>query len=559
MSREEEGAASEDDSSEYLLDGLGSAPVTPSNSGEHRLVPESLPESLPEWLPESEPEQPEDDNHGLEARGCAFRQENIARARAVLTALRRVQQRQQAEERVAEEAQVDGCHFTFSRYHSDTSERMTHQDVTDIVFSRHVGKTDNLVRSDHNLNAAKLLGIRRWTIWRYIHHRQQSWQDQLRAAHPLQLLCMSMLLKWDETQQSIHCYMEDQDGQPDEHEENPQERPGLQQTVQVMSAIAYLKTSSMARPWPWIVPPKMLERTTAENIFTGLAALSPLDLTGTKLPSIHVVRWIWFVTVADQASSNKRLQAHLESLLLAARPGILTCNFPCIVHIMHRGVVPLLTLHSMNTKLFRANNVLRVMSYWKALYLSVMGILAESLVIVHNYDRREHHRALLEALLRLVWCDTLPDELLPKKKIKVMRSAMESFVGNVASTQILFQCSRPGCKGGVACRSAALNRARSLITVLLFSRRPVDPSISRWWKCTPLLRVVCIGLCLHGLLSRACPRKSRRAAGALQHGEEGEANDDAWHAAHNWRCDRTWEFFNAGDTCCNLQVILNNI
>ena len=92
-----------------------------------------------------------------------------------------------------EEAQVDSCHFTFGHYHSEISERLTHKEVTDIVFSRHVGKTDLLVRSDHNVNVAKLLGIRRWTIWRYMSHRQQSWQNKLRAAHPLQLLCM---LSW---------------------------------------------------------------------------------------------------------------------------------------------------------------------------------------------------------------------------------------------------------------------------------------------------------------------------------------------------------------------------
>ncbi len=82
----------------------------------------------------------------------------------------------------------------------------------------------------------------------------------------------------------------------------------MQQTVQVMSATASVKTSLMRRPQAWVLYPAMLQRTTAENIFKALSARSPIELDGSSLPTFDDVKWLWIVTVADGASSNLRFQ-----------------------------------------------------------------------------------------------------------------------------------------------------------------------------------------------------------------------------------------------------------
>ena len=216
-------------------------------------------------------------------------------------------------------------------------------------------------------------------------------------------------------------------------------------------------------------------------------------------------------------------------------------------------------LNGINTKLYRASNVLKVMSYWKALFSSVMNIISQQLVVVHNYEARPRDRLILEKLLRLCWCNSLPDELLSKRQLKIMRQMVQKFVGNVASRQMLFQCSRPGCVGGAACRTANVEIASRLCGIVLFSRRPVDPTISRWWKCTPLLRVVGCGVCLHALWPRGCPRKRNkgRGRGALpQDLLQGGNDDEHWHVLHDWRSERTWEFFNVGITGCVMVLVL---
>ena len=88
--------------------------------------------------------------------------------------------------------------------------------------------------------------------------------------------------------------------------------------------------------------PRMLERTTVDCLFAGLAEVSPFDLTGAALPLQIKVRWVWLVFVCDEASANKRAFVFIESNLMCSRPGMLSCNLPCLIHILHLGVDPLL-------------------------------------------------------------------------------------------------------------------------------------------------------------------------------------------------------------------------
>ena len=116
------------------------------------------------------------------------------------------------------------------------------------------------------------------------------------------------------------------------------------QIVQVMSSVADVKTSNMIQPLDWGLAPRMLQRTIADNLSSALSdsALPVFDPT-TCFPTGSQVRWFWVVMVVDEASSNQRLQAHFDTLMLSlSRSGsrALFCRFPCVVHILH--VVPLL-------------------------------------------------------------------------------------------------------------------------------------------------------------------------------------------------------------------------
>ena len=331
-----------------------------------------------------------------------------------------------------------------------------------------------------------------------------------------------------------------------------------------MSCIAYVKTSSMEQPWPWVSPLRMLQRTTADNLWKALAGVAPMGFDGT-LPSTDQARWIWIVTVCDQATANKRLQAHLETVLLAARPRVLTCSFPCVVHILHRGVVPLLRVNNMHVHLYRTSHVLSVSSYWAQLYTMVTGMVHELLVVVHNYAPNAQHAGVARQVLRLAWCDGLPDEMISGRRKKVMDETLRVFVGNWASETMLYLCPRQGCEGGAACRAHAVAHATQLLSRLLFSRKPVEPTVSRWWKCMPLTRVVLLGVAVHSLWARACPRRARGANHAPPAAAEGhldprdQQEDEHWRAIHNYRCERTWQYFQASDTAVTPLLVLSSL
>eukprot|EP00959_Pyramimonas_sp_CCMP1952_P218207 4564305-Pyramimonas_sp.AAC.1 len=70
------------------------------------------------------------------------------------------------------------------------------------------------------------------------------------------------------------------------------ESPMLQQTMQVMSAIAYVKSNLMSRAQVWAIFPCMLERTTSENLWAALLKGSPINLAGNDIPSVDDVKWI---------------------------------------------------------------------------------------------------------------------------------------------------------------------------------------------------------------------------------------------------------------------------
>eukprot|EP00959_Pyramimonas_sp_CCMP1952_P246476 5151852-Pyramimonas_sp.AAC.1 len=199
---------------------------------------------------------------------------------------------------------------------------------------------------------------------------------------------------------------------------------------------------------------------------------------------------------------------------------------------------------SIRAALYRASHVLKVSSYWSTLYSSVMRLISDELVIVHAHTRTQHYRDTAEQILRNTWCNGLPDDMLSKRRRRTKDECLRVFVGNWASKQMLYWRRRPGCAGGEARRTAAVDHAKKLVARLLFSRCSAVPSISRWWKCTPLMRIICLGIAFHALWPRSCPNQAAQAA--PQAGDA--ARDDLWHQVHNFRVKKTWDFFHASST-----------
>ena len=84
--------------------------------------------------------------------------------------------------------------------------------------------------------------------------------------------------------------------------------------------------------------------------------------------------------------------AFMESKLLASRKQMITCLLPCIVHILHRSVVPILQTDHIHVELYRTGHVLIESSYWVKLYNSVMKLLMPSTItVVHNFERTPGH------------------------------------------------------------------------------------------------------------------------------------------------------------------------
>ena len=90
---------------------------------------------------------------------------------------------------------------------------------------------------------------------------------------------------------------------------------------------------------PWSTPPVLLERTTTECIwaaFNRLCPIKPWDVNSLSFDG----SWLWMIFAADEASSNKK--AFAISLASSSREKLLQHYSPCMLHILHRSVVPLM-------------------------------------------------------------------------------------------------------------------------------------------------------------------------------------------------------------------------
>jgi hypothetical protein len=302
---------------------------------------------------------------------------------------------------------------------------------------------------------------------------------------------VSFRFKWDETEQVVGVIsdvgkqamadVQECTGLPDRH--------GLKQTAvkrQVMTVNTWIKTPAMSSPQPWICTPRQIARTTGECIWSMLKASSPYGVWGT-LPSLDVAQWIWLIYCCDEASSNKRMIGQALMFVRTLRAQVLQLMSPCMIHIMHRSIIPVMRIGGSIDHLFRCAHVLMVGSYWEALTRMAHRTI-QDVVILHHTGENFEHRRIAEDILQLTLGEGNSSEFVPARVQALCRDLLDAFVGDWTSSAIKYRCRTLHCPGGESCKKAARAHLAMLMMRALFGRRVVVPSANRWWKCLPLCR-----------------------------------------------------------------------
>jgi hypothetical protein len=258
--------------------------------------------------------------------------------------------------------------------------------------------------------------------------------------------------------------------------------------------------------------------------------------------------------IVDDASSNRRVLAHAEYCAVNGRRRVIFISSRCFIHILHRSVVPILRSHNINKDIYRAAHVLQVSSYWMSLIRSVRNTITSQIVVLHNLVRNPHHHAVAEQILRLTYCDGLPDEYLSRRRLRFMDHVLTSLPGDWTSSTIHYFCSGD-CASPAACRAAAVDAICKIVVRLLFSRKVQIPSLSRWWKFCPTARRILLGLSCHALWQQACPLTRQGQDGGAVEGDANANADDFWGKLHSFRVRKTFEFFHQAPTVPVLLII----
>ena len=91
--------------------------------------------------------------------------------------------------------------------------------------------------------------------------------------------------------------------------------------------------------------------------------------------------------------------AFLEWQLLALRNQVVTLAWPCLVHILHRSVVPMLIVDNMNTELYRLGHVLGQHSYWATLFRGVLEQIERRLTVLHHMEPPPQNRQVAREVI----------------------------------------------------------------------------------------------------------------------------------------------------------------
>ena len=240
---------------------------------------------------------------------------------------------------------------------------------------------------------AMLTRVRATTLFRYVQHRQVSLDRLLLENVPAAMPVVSFKLHWDETEQVVA-----------QRFAGDASMPNSTRRQHVFVARAFFKTSVMDMPAFWASPPIMLQRTTSECLWRAFDAATPFGPWSQHgLPNLDLIAWIVLVLIADEASSNKKLFKLACKVSRGMRPKVLVFFQPCLIHVLHRSLLPGMRKNNIIGDLFRAAHALRVGSYWSALFKTCECSLEHRLIILHNVDRADvHYQKVARQILELV-------------------------------------------------------------------------------------------------------------------------------------------------------------
>ena len=289
--------------------------------------------------------------------------------------------------------------------------------------------------------------------------------------------------------------------------------------VMTTSHAIWCPTLSSA-PLPWFAPPLQVQRTTAEVIWRGLEKSTPCGpwslgrarqrsgVDGSRgLPPSDRIEWLWFICVADEASSNLRLFAQMAQACRRLRKRVLTHFGPCFIHVLHRCILPVLHFGNVLAELFRAAHVLNVNSYWGVM---VRGVYRWALlkVVPAHFDLIPiaHHRAVATDLINLAYCSGLPEDMIPPRTKVFRDELLDTAIGDwTVTTLVKVACRHPNCAGGNACRIRCATHLTHVLLQTLFSRKVQIPAESRWYKLGPMARQTLFGVGFHGAFTHLAP------------------------------------------------------
>ena len=435
-------------------------------------------------------------------------------------------------------------------------------EVLDFVFVKSAAVSAHRVNLAFEVCSEEAHNVRACILHRYRLQRSAALQKTLEACAPLPLASASLRIKWDETEQHVGARPDEGAGVPACTASVRLKTTARQEHV--LTVTCWWKTSAMLEPQPWIVPVRRLQRTTAECIWQGLEAGMPFKFD--FLPKREQVLWLWLLFCGDKATSNVRLTAQVEMM---APPGVLTLFSVCLIHAAHRGVMPLLHRKKLVGHLYRAAHVLSVSTYWSELIKRTHTWMQDekNFVITHTDDGNEVLARAAGHILDLTLGEGLPMDKHSHEMVNLREELLRHFTGNWSSAStVRYRCYREGCGGGDECRSAAVRHAMGMLYRSVYARKVQIPSVSRWWKCQPLMRQVLLGVCLHRMWPQNAPtgvKQTRRLppAPVVDHDAEDAPHEPAvdggdWHWLHGFRVQRTSQYLCLPDTAANLIVSL---
>ena len=428
-----------------------------------------------------------------------------------------------------------------------------------ITFNRPLARSASAAAEMIKETYQRCAQVRTATLYRHSLHMKAAWENMLAANS--RHASASMCIKWDETQQLVGI------GSAALLPEGLVDTDWA--TAVLMNIITFgitMKHTALERPYRFYVPPMAMQRTTAECLW---AAFCRACATGPwlRVSKTEFAFLMWYIFCADEACSNYRFYAACETRLESEGHGdySLSVFLPCLLHILHRTLVPLLKHEDLLNQLFRAANVLRHSTYWVGLIQTICRKIGTDIVIVHedNVDQARLTR-IADTILRLTLCQGKALDDLPKPVQKLFHKILQHLRGDWTMKSLQYKCLLPRCTGGADCKQLAIQDTICMIAEAVFRRKVQIPAANKWFKCTPIIRLVLLGTSLHSIFGQIAPRDWRPPRGVNTEFANaamgvGDAQDENWHAIFAWRVRKSFDFFSLPSTSSNLILLLRCI